>query len=85
VELSHARAIVQAADDLGIEAKLREEYSGRGMYGKCTAGIVVSDLTSIIAAAAQAGRDMDDDEAADFIDALDKLKTDGMGRSIIVY
>lgn len=44
MNIEHARLIVAAAEETGIEAELREDYSGRGMYGRKTAGVVMSGM-----------------------------------------
>lgn len=69
---------------------IRENYSGRGMYGKETTAIVCSDLMAIMAAIAcetveRLGYNNDtEDEAADMFEDIRHLQTDSMGRSSIV-
>lgn len=41
MDLEKARKAVDEMKSEGIECELREDYSGRGMYGKSTAAIVV--------------------------------------------
>ncbi len=54
-------------------ADVREDYSGRGMYGQTCIGIVCeeSDLEEVVAAARKKG--------------FKGYSTDNMGKSIIVY
>lgn len=40
MELATAKRIVKKIEKEGGEATLRENYSGRGMYGAVTAGVV---------------------------------------------
>ena len=62
-------AIYDVADQIG--GRVRESYSGRGMYGKTCYGIVCEDTTECIEAAAERG--------------IRGAETDSMGRSFIVY
>lgn len=43
MNIEKAEAIVDKLNDKGIEARLHEGYSGRGMYGEMTTGVVVRD------------------------------------------
>ncbi len=60
MNLQHAKLIVDAAQNSGKELNLHEEYSGRGMCGKTTAGVVgplMHIVESIAVAAYELGRD----------------------------
>lgn len=59
MDIRAAKAIVEAAEDLGLEVDLYEDYSGRGMYGKTTAG-VTGKTSAILQAAVQAGMNIQD-------------------------
>jgi hypothetical protein len=83
MKIETAKAIVEAAESIGSEASVYEDYSGRGMYGKTTAGVVLSSMTAAIAAAAAAVADAD--EPRDMADDLGNLSWDSMGRDIIIY
>ena len=39
MKLAHAKAIVEELETEGIDATVREDYSGRGMYGRETAAV----------------------------------------------
>ncbi len=54
MQLKHAKDIMATANNMGIELTLHEGYSGRGMYGKETVGIVGSlgEIVQCIAATA---------------------------------
>lgn len=84
VKLDTAQQIVKAAEFMGIDAELREDYSGRGMYGKATAAVVIGSWTKFAAAVAQAAVDsLDHDEV---IADVEKAKWDNMGRSeMVIY
>ena len=63
-------AIEEAADE--VSGSIREDYSGRGMYGKTCYGIVVDGSgTEVIEAAAALG--------------VRGARTDNMGKGTIVY
>jgi hypothetical protein len=78
-----AHAIIAASADLGEDARLVESYSGRGMMGRTTAGVVVPSVAAAIAAVAAAVADADEPEqmAAD----LRRVEWDTLGRQIIIY
>ncbi len=49
MNIEKAEAIVDKLNDKGIEARLHEGYSGRGMYGATTTGVIVADRTAAVA------------------------------------
>lgn len=97
--LETAKLIVASAEDMGYEIELRESYSGRGMYGKTTVGIVCDSLGDFVGAVAQAAANLADAETRamhndvesngmstdDFISDVSAISTDSMGRSMIIY
>lgn len=94
----HAKLIEEAANMIGLDVEVHDDYSGRGMYGETTAALV-GDMGDIMACVAQAMRDLveDRDNCSDdakleamvdpdqFIDDLMKIRTDSMGRSVVYY
>lgn len=81
----HADAIEAAGADLGLaDITTQHDYSGRGMFGARTSG-VVGRPASILAAVALAATRMDRGEAEEFAAALADTATDSMGRETIVY
>lgn len=91
MKIEVAKAIVEAANECGYEMKLREDYSGRGMFGRTTTGIVYdseSDMLKSVALAAIRVKEKESEEGAmtaeEFIDELD-FSRDNMGYSTIVY
>jgi hypothetical protein len=93
MQLETAKIIAEVAEDAGNEnVSLREDYSGRGMYGQTTAGLVVGSLGDLLplvaAAAAQLERQQGEEGVMDidtFIGSLERIRTDNMGRDLIVY
>lgn len=49
MDIEKAEAIVDKLNDKGIDARLHEGYSGRGMFGATTAGVIVADRTAAVA------------------------------------
>jgi len=57
MKLESAEAIVDFLGNEGIEAEVYEDYSGRGMFGSTTAGVVAGVATEITWAMGRAGID----------------------------
>jgi hypothetical protein len=95
MKLEHAKAIVDAAFATGCgddEISVREDYSGRGMSGKGTAGIVYGPVGVLLSAVvylaatwAAADEDADSERVTALTDDLRKCSTDSMGRDTIIY
>ena len=66
-----------------------EDYSGRGMYGSLTDGLVVSDFMEIVKLVRHICEDRDNIEDIDVEDFLDKLtslnRRDNLGYDTILY
>jgi hypothetical protein len=67
--MAKKQILEEIADEIG--GRLREGYSGRGMFGKECLGIVCDDAIGCIEAAGAKG--------------ITGAKTDNMGKSMIVY
>lgn len=74
MELETVREIHEALKRKGISSTVTEEYSGRGMYGKTTTGIVIEHGEDEFRAIQVMG---------EF--GVHEARTDNMGRSIIYY
>jgi hypothetical protein len=92
MELATAKKLEELIDNASLddEARVREDYSGRGMYGKTTAGIIVSDPMVLVRAMAifaidADGIELDDDDHAFLNDMSSGFRTDSMGYDTIVY
>lgn len=86
MKLKHAELIAKTAYDYGVEVEVRENYSGRGMFGKTTAG-VVGNMGDIVRAVAGAAADLavaEPDEVDDFVRDMN-LSFDNMGFDMIAY
>ena len=81
-----AEAIVQAAHDNGdLDVKVYNEYSGRGMYGKTTAGVVVPELGVLLAAICTCTIDMTGDDQEGLATELRNTHSDNLGRNSTIY
>lgn len=63
--------------------ELRENYSGRGMYGNTTTAIVFDSHNEFLAACVEAALNSDDFD--EFLDEISRFSYDSMGLSKIVY
>lgn len=92
MRIETAKAIVEAADDLGLDGlSLRENYSGRCMYGRTTCGVRfgwTSDFIRSVAHAAILVKEKEDEEGAvqthAFVADL-RVSIDAMGTGYIAY
>jgi len=84
MEKELAEKIVEAIENNGGEAHVREGYSGRGMYGKSTYGVVVDDgdIVSSIISCANLFVDGYENPIFDF---PEKIRSDNMGLGMIYY
>jgi len=83
MKLEHAKALVEAGGTMGIEIRLREEYSGRGMYGRSVAAITCDKHSDLIGAVAVAAIDVEDQES--FAEDMGSLSFDSMGMGLVAY
>ena len=94
MDLELAETLVQVLEDEGIEAELRESYSGRGMYGRETAGVVlregnVGDIVQAVINNASCFI-AEENEPVEFFDLSERFtvsgfRQDSMGTGIIIY
>lgn len=89
MDIKFAKWIKNAIENAGEECDLREEYSGRGMMGRQTAGVVVSSLPLIIPIlineAYNMGKEYYNTKHYDFLTEFPNLKQDSMGKDVILY
>lgn len=64
--------------------ELRENYSGRSMYGSQTTGVTFESVSDAIQAAAMAGSNLDS-EGLSIDDIPMRFSIDNMGLDIIIY
>lgn len=77
----------EANPDLGIEVEVRIEYSGRGMFGGKTTALIIKDMEELTILAAVAGHQYYGKERdfEELLLSLRELRTDNMGKDLIVY
>lgn len=73
--------LLEAAEYCGNDGKIRDDYSGRGMMGKTTYGIVVDSPVLLLADVLEYIRENRDVNMPD----IENFKTDNMGKQIIIY
>ena len=86
MDIKLAEKLVELVNEAGYDAELREDYSGRFMYGKTTAGIVMDSLGTLLTVVLTAA--MEYPEAFDGLDAevpYNGFRTDSMGMDMIIY
>ena len=86
MELYLAEKIAENSYD---EVEVREDYSGRGMYGETTAALTAESLSSIIVGMVRAAVELadseDDASVEELVDFAEGMRTDNMGLGIVVY
>lgn len=68
-----------------VDGQVYENYSGRGMYGRETTGVVVSDLGQVMSALYSSSSQISELRDAGELDQVEKFRWDSMGLDIIVY
>ena len=72
MKLDYAEQIVEYMETEGTKASLYEGYSGRGMYGRETSGVVAESVGDVTYAMGALG-------------IKERIQTDSMGLDVIVY
>lgn len=93
MDLELAETLVQVLEDEGIEASLRESYSGRGMYGETTVGVALEgDAGDLLKAVINNATCFIQEEESslglvDFSErfSIGTLRQDSMGLGTIIY
>lgn len=78
-----ARWLVDADDKrCGTQARVVEEYSGRGMYGETTFAVATDDAVNLLLSAVWEAAENPEDVPAE---RPDELRQDSLGRGYVVY
>jgi len=85
-----AKKLIETAENYdSIELELYENYSGRGMYGETTTGIVCDSFSELMVVGFVLGVYVGEDESChddeSFALMLETLRWDNLGRRIIFY
>jgi hypothetical protein len=90
--IEQAKFLKRVTEDQGNqECDIRESYSGRGMYGRETVGIVVDSLPQLLTDVLNyVSSNIQDDPimvewGGDEVPNFNRFSTDNMGRSTILY
>jgi hypothetical protein len=86
-----AQGLVQLMEEQGHEASLYEDYSGRGMYGGSTTGVVVDNVGTLLQAVISDAfedcsilREVAEEHDMSPLD-VDRISFDSLGLQQIVY
>jgi hypothetical protein len=83
-----AEKIVEVVSDSDIFARIYEDYSGRGAFGKATTGVVCNSFGDVLAAVISNAGEFCEDEDGGYPEAIfnvDNLRMDSLGLSTIIY
>ena len=72
MNIEHALEIEQELGRMGLDCRLDQRYSGRGMYGSETAALIVDNDHDVARAAGRLG-------------IRPRMRVDSMGRQLVVY
>jgi hypothetical protein len=67
------------------ECNVRDDYSGRGMYGKVVHAVSFDSTDDLHTALLEAGFKLGEESNYDLLEELKGLGSDGMGLGIVVY
>jgi hypothetical protein len=85
MKLEFAQKLADASDG---ELDLYEDYSGRGMFGKTTAGITGSKksiMRTAIIVGFEMGSNGEEHQFEEFLETIDNLRFDNLGMDMIAY
>jgi hypothetical protein len=100
MNLMTAKTLISIGNSLGVDLELYNDYSGRGMYGRTTTGVISSNSKDISIVIDEINTLMEDDEAwsieddnGDEIDinyaelerGITNLRHDNLGKSDYIY
>ncbi len=88
MNISQAKFIAQIIEDAGESAEIREDYSGRGMFGKTTVGITF-DARDVLIMQILINKILQLSSDGPYLgklpEELDNLRIDSMGQGFIIY
>lgn len=81
-----AQFLYDAGDDSGLDVKIRDDYSGRGMFGKETCAIEGDfSMGELLCAVIEYVRFLDEEEREEIPEMPRSFREDSMGLGIIIY
>lgn len=85
IRLETAQKIVAKGAEIGIDTRLYAAYSGRGMFGDVTDGVVVEETGDIITLCSAVTNDLQNGGAIAFIKETRRFRCDNLGKGFIYY
>lgn len=87
MDMELAEMIIEAMENNGYDAELRSDYSGRGMYGKSTHGVIIECGIGAAMAAIINNADIFVDAWGNpfFDKSIELIRSDNMGLGNILY
>jgi hypothetical protein len=90
------REVAELIVEHGYDMEIYEDYSGRGMFGDTTTGVVCDSLRDFLAAVSEKfyemildakdlGEDYDTEDAKVLMENVGRIRLDNLGTSLIIY
>lgn len=83
-----ARFLTQIIEEIGESANFRDDYSGRGMFGKETCAVDVDSVSHLVGALANFALSefaLNEEEKEALEELSEGLRQDSMGFGIVLY
>jgi len=85
MQIELAEKLVYVLGEMGYEADVYEDYSGRFMYGKSTDAVeTIAPITEILRAVIMFAEEFIDEDVAMF-EEIDGIRVDNLGLNMIYY
>ena len=90
MELKTAEFLKDQIENIGESCEIHEDYSGRGMFGNTTTGIVVENVSHVMRALAEfaksnSGLELTEEEFVALDDIAGGFRSDSMAMDTILY
>jgi len=86
MEKELAKKLVSACTEFDVEATIREDYSGRGMYNRTTTGVIIeANNFSIISVVIGCADMFIDKNGEPLFEDCEDINSDNMGNRMIYY
>jgi hypothetical protein len=81
----YAKALYDAGCQREVDIELRRNYAGRGTGGQQTTAVVIDRMQTLFPLIVLVTEGLGDEGTAEFVDVCAGLRTDTMGRGVIIY
>lgn len=85
MNIEQAKFLKECIEHSGEDCEVSLNYSGRGMYGRETIGVIVDDDAALLTQVIQYIKDAWADITPESIPDFSSFRRDNMGRRIILY